>query len=207
MVELELQNEKRRSNQRDGRASKRRKLNVEARVLTSAEGMRLAAEKDEERIVKAQKKKETERRRKEKEVARDQQRQARLPDQPFTGSLASKNKGDLQEIAGALNLSEDGTKNALILRINSFFDSHPLERETPQFSGLFYRASGRRHLGTENAHPVASTSQLPLHNVHAAHQPLVTNITNLPNISSSSNHPEIISNTYTNFFATLHSNT
>jgi catalase len=139
MVEIELQNEKRRSNQRDGRASKRRKLNVEARALTSAEGMKLAAEKDAERIAKAQKKKESERRRKEKEVARDQQRQARPPDQPFSGSLASKNKGDLQEIAAALNLSEDGTKDALVLRINAYFDSNPLERETPRFSGLFHR--------------------------------------------------------------------
>jgi len=55
MVELELQNEKRKSNERDSRGSKRRKLNVEARVLTSAEGKRLAAEKDAERIAKAQK--------------------------------------------------------------------------------------------------------------------------------------------------------
>ena len=38
------------------RASKRRKLNVEARVLTSDEGIRLAAEKETERAAKAQKK-------------------------------------------------------------------------------------------------------------------------------------------------------
>jgi hypothetical protein len=71
MVELELQNEKRKSNQRDGRASKRQKLNVEVRVLTSAEGKRLAAEKDAERVAKMQKK-EAERLQKEKEAERDQ---------------------------------------------------------------------------------------------------------------------------------------
>jgi hypothetical protein len=87
------------------------------------------------------------------------------------------------------------------MRINSFFDSNPHERETPRFSGLFHRASRRRLLGTENAHSMASTSQIALHNTH---QPLVTNIMNLPNISS--NHPETVSNTYANFFATLHTN-
>jgi hypothetical protein len=64
-------------------------------VLTSAEGKRLATEKDAEHIAKAQKKKEVERIRKEKEVARDQQRRARHPDEPFVGSLASKKKSRL----------------------------------------------------------------------------------------------------------------
>lgn len=178
MVELELQNEKRKSNQRDDRASKRRKLNVEARVLTSAEGRRIAAEKDAERVAKAQKKKEAERIRKEKEVARDQQRRARPSDEPFVGSLASKNKADLQEIAGALSLPEDGTKDALIQRINSFFDSNPLQRISPRFSGLFNRRAQRRcPRETENTHPVASTSQ-------NTHQPLIDNIVNLPNFSN-----------------------
>jgi hypothetical protein len=72
MVELKLQNEKRKGNLRDGRASKRRKLNVEARVLTSAEGKRLAAEKEVEQVAKMQKKKEMEMVRKEKEAERDQ---------------------------------------------------------------------------------------------------------------------------------------
>jgi hypothetical protein len=139
LVELELQNEKQKSNERDNRASKRRKLNVEARVLTSAEGKRLAAEKDTERASKVQKKKEAESRWKEKEVERDQQRRARHPDEPFMGSLTSKTKPDLQEIVGALNLPEDSTKEVLILRINTFFDSNPLMHNGPRFSGLFNR--------------------------------------------------------------------
>ena len=54
MVQLELQNEKRKNNQCEGRASKQRKLNVEAWVLTSAEGKQLVAEKDAERVAKEQ---------------------------------------------------------------------------------------------------------------------------------------------------------
>jgi hypothetical protein len=160
-------------------------------VLTSAEGKRLAAEKDAERIAKAQKKKEAERIRKEKEVARDQQRRARHPDEPFVGSLASKIKADLQEIAGALSLSEDGTKDALIQRINSFFESNPSHRNSPRFSGLFCRVQKRGPQETEDTHPIASTSQDLLH----VSQPLAGNIVNLPIISNS--------HTYDNFFATL----
>ena len=58
MVQLELQNKKWKNNQHDSRASKWQKLNVEAWVLTSAEGNQLAAEKDAEWAAKEQKKKD-----------------------------------------------------------------------------------------------------------------------------------------------------
>ena len=58
MVQLELQNEKQKNNQCDSRASKQWKLNVEAQVLTSAEGKQLAAEKDAERAAKEWKKRD-----------------------------------------------------------------------------------------------------------------------------------------------------
>ncbi|KAI0302980.1 hypothetical protein BC826DRAFT_1101150 [Russula brevipes] len=132
MVELELHNEKRKSNKRTNKPSKRRKLNVEARVLTSEEGKRISAEKEAERKVKEQKKTEVAAQRKQKENDREQQCRARAPDAPFTGSLVSKSKPDLQEIAGALSLPEDGTKEVLLRRINTFFDSesHPWIRDT-----------------------------------------------------------------------------
>lgn len=194
MVELELQNEKRKANQRNGRASKRRKLNVEARVLTSAEGKRLAAEKEAERAVKMQKKKKAEMLRKEKEAERDQQRQARGPDAPFMGSLPSKNKPDLQEIAAALDLSEDGTKDTLIQRINACFDSNPLLRDGPRFSGLFHRAPRRRLRATDSentsTHPVASI--LSPKSPHDMRNPLRTDIVNIPDASTFAFHYNFI---------------
>ena len=198
MVELELQNEKRKGNLRDGRASKRRKLNVEARVLTSAEGKRLAAEKEAERVAKMQKKKETEMVRKEKEAERDQQRQAQGPNAPFMGSLSSKNKPDLQEIAAALGLSEDGTKNALMQRINACFNSNPLLHDGPRFSGLFHRAPKRRHqvADLENTHPMASISPKPFHNT--MRNPLTTDIVNLPDTSAFAFHYNLIPMNYSN---------
>src|SRR5271169_2219093 len=44
-------------------------------------------------------------------------------DAPFTGSLGSKNRPDLQEIAGALGLPETGMKEALTQSIKSHFDA------------------------------------------------------------------------------------
>ena len=180
MVKVELQNEKRKSNERDGRASKRRKLNVEARVLTSAEGRRFAEEKEAEQAAKAQKKRDAAIRRKEKEVERDRQHRARGPDAPFTGSLTSKNKPDLKEIAAALDITEDGTKDALIQHINAFFDSNPSLRESPRFSGLFHRASRRHPRETENTQPTPSTSQIAPRFTPTTPL-LATNIINLPN--------------------------
>jgi hypothetical protein len=187
MVELELQNEKRKANQRDGRASKRRKLNVEARVLTSAEGKRLAAEKDAERAAKMQKRKEAETLRKEKEAEREELRRIRGPDAPFIGSLSSKSKPELREIAAALGLSEDGTKDALTQRITACFDLDPLLRDRPRFTGLFHRATRRRPQATnENAHPMASIPSVPVpkspHNV-SMRNPLATDIVNHPGAS------------------------
>jgi hypothetical protein len=112
--------------------------------LTSDEGKRLAAEKETEWAAKAQKQKDAEIRRKQQAAEREQQRHDRPADQPFTGALSSKKKPDLQEIAGALNLTETGTKEALISRINKFFEQNPDLHDAPRFLGLFNRASKRQ---------------------------------------------------------------
>ena len=66
-----------------------------------------------------------------------QQRADHDPSEPFRGSLTLKNKGDLQEIAGVLGLSEDGTVKDLQAQINTHFDTHSDLRESPLFTGLF----------------------------------------------------------------------
>ena len=87
---------------------------MEAQVLTSEEGKQISAEKEAERKVKEQKKTETAAQQKQKENDREQQHRAQAPDAPFTSSLTSKSKPDLQDIAGALSLPEDGTKEVLL---------------------------------------------------------------------------------------------
>jgi hypothetical protein len=110
---------------------------VEAQVLTSAEGKQLAAENDAEQVAKKRKKRDAALRRKQKENDREQQRHDWAPDASFTGSLSSKSKPDLQEIAGALSLAEEGTKKVLMCSINVFFDSHPCIRDSKRFTRLF----------------------------------------------------------------------
>ena len=193
MVELELQNEKRKNNERANKPSKRRKLNVEARVLTSAEGKRLAVEKDAERKVKEQKKKDAAARRKQKENDREQQRRARAPNTPFTGSLSSKSKPDLQEIVGVLSLPEDGTKEVLVRRINTFFDSHPRLRDSDRFTGLFNRASKRRADTNDAAQTQTFNNPPPIPlapqaSGSASQLPLTTNIANFPVAGPSISH-------------------
>ncbi|KAJ7691947.1 hypothetical protein B0H17DRAFT_934508 [Mycena rosella] len=129
-------------NERDGRASKKRKLNVEARLLTSVDSRRLAAEKETERLAKEVKKAALSLCRKEKENARDNQRRTRDSNQPFTGLLTAKNKGDLVDIAWDLKIPEDGTKAVLCECINTFFRAHPDLRGSTKYSGLF--VCGRR---------------------------------------------------------------
>ena len=90
--------------------------------------------------------------------------------------LSSKKKPDLQEIAGALNLSEDGTREVLIMCVNKFFKQNPDLCEVPQFSGLFNRASKRRALAAED--PTSNTPKMQ-HFQSDAYQPLSMNILNI----------------------------
>jgi hypothetical protein len=94
------------------------------------------------------------------------------------GALSSKNKADLQDIADALSLTEDGTKEVLVRRINTFFDSHPHIRNSDRFVGLFSRASRRR----ADMNDAAQTQAFPnLPSTPSAPQfPLTTNIANMP---------------------------
>jgi hypothetical protein len=154
-------------NERDGRASKRRKLNVEARVLTSVEGRRLAAEKDAERANKAQKKSDGAQRRREKENCREEARRNWDPNAVFTGILSAKNKDDLMNIAWSLGLSDDGTKAVLLESINKHFSTHPAKRDSEKYKGLFTRAQRGRRAAAPNAPtpandpPQLSTSHIP----------------------------------------------
>ncbi|KAJ7086160.1 hypothetical protein B0H15DRAFT_782325 [Mycena belliarum] len=176
MVEAELAIQKRKLNERDGRSSKRRKLNVEARVLTSAEGKRLAAEKDAERAKKVQKKADGAQRRREKENCRDQNRRNWDPTTIFTGILSAKAKGDLMDIAWSLRLAEDGTKAVLLDRINSYFDSHPAARESSTYRGLFSRGGRRAAAAPAAEDPPSqpSTSAIPFHPNTYTNQPHFT---------------------------------
>ncbi|KAJ8587016.1 hypothetical protein M405DRAFT_906790, partial [Rhizopogon salebrosus TDB-379] len=55
----------------------------------------------------------------------------------FTGSLSTKNRDDLIDIAGAFQISALGTKRKLLNAIREHFESHPELKDDEHFSGLF----------------------------------------------------------------------
>lgn len=144
---------------RDGKARKKKKLNVNARMLTSEEGRRLVAERDKAERVKAVKKKEEEAQRAAKEAQRDRQRAERDPSKPFTGSLALKSKPDLIDLVVALNLSKEGSKADLLDCITRHFNNNNYLKTQLRYVGLFNRARGRKRSA-----PINDGNQLAHHN-------------------------------------------
>lgn len=133
----EIQDLKRCANAKDGRARKRQKLNVDARCLTSEEGLRLAQEQQALKQAQEQKKCEAQEQRAAKEAERERLRLERNPDEPFTGTLTTKSKPDLQDVAQALGLLTTGSKKDLLERITNHFDGNPNLRNTPCYENLF----------------------------------------------------------------------
>jgi len=72
----------------------------------------------------------------------------------FSGRLSSKKVENLRDIAYALAISEEGTKEALITSIKSNLEAHPELRQNPRFAGLFSNRGQQRSASTkENVAP------------------------------------------------------
>jgi hypothetical protein len=176
MLEMENQNLKRKVNKQDNaRSNKTRKVVTNARMLTSDEGLRLAEEQEKEQQDKKKKKEENTQRREDKAAEQRRLRAARDPSEPFRGSLTSKNKGDLQEIAGILGLSKDGTVKNLQARIIAHFDAHPDLRDDPLYTGLFNRTRTSQPKTTDDT----STHTLPHAPLQQRHSALTTDLLNV----------------------------
>ncbi|KAI9454068.1 hypothetical protein BJY52DRAFT_1095640, partial [Lactarius psammicola] len=78
-----------------------------------------------------------------KEAEREAQRQQRDPNAPFTGTLTSKTKANLQDIAQVLGLVTDGQKKDVLAQINAHFDANPTLRDDSRFEGIFNRTRRR----------------------------------------------------------------
>lgn len=71
-------------------------------------------------------------------------------DRIFVGNLTSYKKDDLQALALALQLSDDGTKDDLKMRISEKFENDSNLKQNPRFNGLFNK-SRRRASGPDDA--------------------------------------------------------
>ena len=125
MAQSEIQDLKRWANAQDNCAWKRQKLNVDARCLTSEEGLRLSCKQNALRVAQEQKKRAVQ----EQRAARDAEWQwewmGRDPNEPFVSALTMKPKPDLQDIAQALGLSLEGAKKGILTRISNHFEANP----------------------------------------------------------------------------------
>ena len=104
----------------------------------SSEGKAEALRAEAERVEKEKRKAATQ----ERKAAAEAAKVARLsnPDNTtaFTGSLGPKQKSDLQDLAAALSLSQEGTKADLIKRITDHLLSHQDQlKSNEHFSGLY----------------------------------------------------------------------
>ena len=140
--------------------AKKRKVQVHAQYISSADAIRMLDEQKREEAERRQREEEAHAAKKAKDDHRKQQREA--GGITFTGSLNNKTRDDLLDITFALQLTSSDsntpeTRATLISMINSHLGSYPQLASDPTFAGLFLsRTRGRKRNG-ENAAP----SELP----------------------------------------------
>ncbi|KAJ3804661.1 hypothetical protein F5876DRAFT_82786 [Lentinula aff. lateritia] len=120
-------------------------------VVTSRDGRIQAKEDDVCRQAKVQADKERARKKKDKErddiICRAAQEKEGTE---FEGSLNSKNKTELQDIAFSLGLDIDATAIVLKIRIDAHFNTTPSLKQDPRYVGLFTRKRKRAPVPSEN---------------------------------------------------------
>jgi len=171
---------KRKMNAKSNQPKKKRKLNTNARFLSSEEGLAEAKEADRLRAEKEKKKQDAAMKRAAEEVVRLQNRLTLDPDMPFTGALSSKNKTQLQNVAFTLHLPIGNklTKEQLTSSINEHFDKNPTLKTSPRYEQIFNSRRRAAPPPPSAPQPLASSSQ---HNVLQPN----SNAVNLPTVSHS----------------------
>jgi hypothetical protein len=143
--------------------AKKRKVQVNAQYISSAEATRILAEQEQADAEKRQREEEAQAAKKAKDDQRKQQREA--GGKIFSGSLNNKAKDDLLDITFALKLTGSDsntqeTKAMLSSMINHHLDLNPDIASNPTFAGLFHsQTHGRRR--NANGEDSTSTSTTP----------------------------------------------
>lgn len=155
-VITQLQNQLQSKGKKKGTHAKR--TQAEARVLTSEEGrLELQQLREEVRLKEERQAEEAARKATEDEARRKRRADA---SRIFTGPLnKARRKGDLEDIAAALALPDEGKKDDLLERISRHFEEHPDLKTNQRFEGLFNpRPRKRARLADV---PVAGPSTMP----------------------------------------------
>lgn len=138
--------------------TKKRKVQVNAQYISSADATQILDERDREEAEKRQKEEEAQAAKKAKDDQRKQQREA--GGITFTGSLNNKTKDDLLDITFALQLTGSDsntteTRATLISMINVHLDNNPHLASDSPFAGLFHSRTRGRKRNDENVAPSA----------------------------------------------------
>ncbi|KAM5539211.1 hypothetical protein V8D89_007084 [Ganoderma adspersum] len=115
-------------------------INVNARCITTGEGARQCAEEEAARA--AEEKKEEKRTKKDQEAKARQNEHKRMKldnSFAFTGTLKSKNKSELPDVAYVLRLPLGGNKADVLNAVTQFFELNPEFKTKDKYSGLFGR--------------------------------------------------------------------
>lgn len=143
-----------------------RVVDIDAQVVTSAEGRARANAQAEARRTKEAEKADRE---VAKQTANLEQRQRRMnsgQNMVFTGSIKSMKKADLQDLCWALMLDESGTNDDMKTRTIDYFEANPTLKTSNQFRGLFERTRGQKRArevideGEGREHPPAPPQDL-----------------------------------------------
>lgn len=137
-----------------------RRFHTKGRVVTNHEGRQDARQEHEKRREKERKETASKAQKAAKQKEDLLRRAIQGSTREFTGSLASKNKTNLEDLADALGLDIQGTKAVLVARITDHFSNFPRFKEDPRFRGMFERTTrGRKRLepDDENMHLPADT--------------------------------------------------
>jgi len=159
----EIKSLKERLNLKNG--AKKRKVQVNAQYISSAEATQILEEQDREEAEKRQREEEAQATKKARDDQRKQRREA--GSLTFVGSLNSKTKDDLLDITFALQLTSSDsntteTRAALISMINGHLDENPHLTSNPAFAGLFLSRTRGRKRNDENANSIVIPPPAPL---------------------------------------------
>ncbi|KAK7461411.1 hypothetical protein VKT23_008589 [Stygiomarasmius scandens] len=128
-----------------------RRIHTRVRILTSEEG-RLECQEDEARQTERRRMaegKEQQWKEKERETLEWRITQTQTS-AVFSGTLSTKNKGELGDIAALLALSVEGTKEEIKICILQHFDNHPEKKTHHCYVGLFQSHGWKRAVQDEN---------------------------------------------------------
>lgn len=118
-------------------AKSRRNFVTEERWLTSGPALAQWQREEDARLAEERRKAEARQQREEEDARRAERRVQESSTAVYSGSLGSKKKADLQDIAYALDLSITGKKDDLLALISTHLKDHPEREADPRFAGLY----------------------------------------------------------------------